>query len=255
MTEEREIKVSLTDPDSGYMYREGKPEGFYYLDHRTVDAKYNVITDVHITPGNVHDSVPYTERLERQMKRFGFQVEAVALDSGYLSMPICHTLEQKGIFAVIGYRRFHPTQGLLPKWKFKFDAKTNSYICPAHHRLTYRTTNREGYREYKSNPETCRSCSLLKQCTRSRSQQKIVVRHVWEDSRERVRENRLTKSGKHLYRKRKETIERSFADAKQLHGYRYARFRGRRKVLEQALMTAACQNMKKIALHLDRQSS
>ena len=189
------------------------------------------------------------------MERFGFQVEAVALDSGYLSMPICHALEQKGIFAVIGYRRFHPTQGLLPKWKFKFDAKTNSYICPANHRLTYRTTNREGYREYKSNPEICRSCSLLKQCTRSRSQQKIVVRHMWEDSRERVRENRLTKSGKHLYRKRKETIERSFADAKQLHGYRYARFRGRRKVLEQALMTAACQNMKKIALHLDRQSS
>ena len=107
VTEEREIKVSLTDPDSGYMYREGKPEGFYYLDHRTVDAKYNVITDVHITPGNVHDSVPYTERLERQMERFGFQVEAVALDSGYLSMPICHALEQKGIFAVIGYRRFH----------------------------------------------------------------------------------------------------------------------------------------------------
>ncbi len=140
MTEEREIKVSLTDPDSGYMYRERKPEGFYYLDNRTVDAKYNVIADVHITLGNVHDSVPYIERLERQMERFGFQVEAVALDSGYLSMPICHVLQQKGIFAVIGYRRFHPTQDLLPKWKFKFDAKTNSYICPANHRQTYRTT-------------------------------------------------------------------------------------------------------------------
>jgi transposase len=70
VTEEREIKVSLTDLDSGYMYREGKPEGFYYLDNRAVDAKYNVITDVHITLGNVHDSVPYIERLERQMERF-----------------------------------------------------------------------------------------------------------------------------------------------------------------------------------------
>lgn len=35
--EEKEIKVSTTDADSGYMYREGKPEGFFYLDHRTTD--------------------------------------------------------------------------------------------------------------------------------------------------------------------------------------------------------------------------
>ncbi|SHK81762.1 transposase, partial [Desulforamulus aeronauticus] len=58
------------------------------------------------------------------------------------------------------------------------------------------------------------------------------------------------KSGKMLYKKRKETIERSFADAKQLHGYRYCRFRGKKHVLEQALMTATCQNIKKIANHL-----
>ncbi|WP_034303804.1 transposase, partial [Bacillus sp. 123MFChir2] len=48
------------------------------------------------------------------------------------------------------------------------------------------------------------------------------------------------------------TIERSFADAKELHGYRYARFRGMKSVQIQAYLTAACQNMKKIALHLTR---
>ena len=96
--EQKEVKVSTTDPDSGYMMREGKPEGFYYLDHRTVDAKYNLITDVYVTPGNVHDSIPYLERLDRQTKRFGFKVEAVALDSGYLTTPICNKLKEKNIF-------------------------------------------------------------------------------------------------------------------------------------------------------------
>ncbi|SHL15077.1 transposase, partial [Alicyclobacillus tolerans] len=152
------------------------------------------------------------------------------------------------------HRRFHPTKGLMPKWKFRYDKKTDSYLCPEKHPLTYRTTTREGYREYKSDPEICKACSILTQCTRSRNKQKVLVRHVWEDSKERVRENRLSKSGKRLYRLRKQTIERSFADAKQLHGYRYARFRGRDKVLEQALMTAACQNMKKIALHLAKRA-
>jgi hypothetical protein len=42
-------------------------------------------------------------------------------------------------------------------------------------------------------------------------------------------------------------VERSFADAKQLHGYRYARFRGKNKVEEQCLMTALVQNIKKLA--------
>jgi hypothetical protein len=30
------------------MVREGKPEGFFYLDHRTVDGKHNLITDVYV---------------------------------------------------------------------------------------------------------------------------------------------------------------------------------------------------------------
>ncbi|MEC0361771.1 transposase, partial [Bacillus subtilis] len=47
--------------------------------------------------------------------------------------------------------------------------------------------------------------------------------------------------------------ERSFADSKQLHGLRYCRLRGKRNVSEQVLLTAACQNMKKIATYLAKQ--
>jgi hypothetical protein len=104
VNETNEIKVSTTDPDSGYMICDGKPEGFFYFDHRTVDLNFNLITNVHVTPGNVHDSVPYLSRLDRQRERFGFQVEAVALDSGHLTMPICRGLQERKIFAVIAHR-------------------------------------------------------------------------------------------------------------------------------------------------------
>ncbi|WP_038013164.1 transposase, partial [Terasakiella pusilla] len=57
---------------------------------------------------------------------------------------------------------------------------------------------------------------------------------------------------KAIYKRRKETVERSFADAKQLHGHRYARLRGLTKVKEQCLMAATAQNIKKIALILAR---
>ncbi len=45
-----------------------------------------------------------------------------------------------------------------------------------------------------------------------------------------------------------ETIERSFADTKQHHGHRYARFRGLLKVQIPCLLAATAKNIKKIAL-------
>ena len=54
--------------------------------------------------------------------------------------------------------------------------------------------------------------------------------------------------GKRIYKRRKEALERSFADAKQLHGHRYARMRGLSKVQQQCLLAATAQNIKKIAL-------
>ena len=56
-----------------------------------------------------------------------------------------------------------------------------------------------------------------------------------------------TDEGKEIYAKRKEKIERSFAESKELHGLRYCRMRGNERVSEQCLLTAAVQNMKRIA--------
>jgi hypothetical protein len=110
--------------------------------------------------------------------------------------------------------------------------------------------SKEEYREYKSDSKKCQNCPLLSQCTRSKNKVKVVTRHVWEEFKEKVRSNRLSKSGKVLYKFRKEKIERSFADSKELHGLRYCRLRGLKNASEQALLTAACQNIKKIATHL-----
>ena len=118
--------------------------------------------------------------------------------------------------------------------------------------LIYRTTNREGYRQYHSDARQCRVCPVRAECTRSRNTTKVITRHVWEASKERIDRHRLEPHGKRIYKRRKETVERSFADAKQLHGHRYARMRGLTNVREQCLLAAACQNIKKIALLLSR---
>lgn len=243
----REIKQSTTDPESGFMVRDQKPKGFFYLDHRTVDAKCNIITDVHVTAGNVHDAVPYLSRLDRQKSTFAFDMQAVGVDAGYFTAAVCKGLEDRGLYGVMGYRRPTHKKGYFYKREFVYDEKQDHYTCPQGQILIYSTTSREGYRHYHSDASICGNCPDLHRCTHNQQHIKTLTRHVWEDSKERVNAHRLTPEGKAVYARRKETVERSFADAKQLHGYRYARFRGREKVQMQCLLAAAAQNMKKIA--------
>jgi len=253
-TNTREIKRSTVDPDAGFMVRDQKPVGFFYLDHRTVDGVHALIVDTHVTPGNVNDATPYLARLDRTRERFDLAVGAVGLDAGYFTPSICKGIIDRGLYGVMGYRRPSHRDGYFHKRQYVYHAQTDSYRCPAGQIIHFRGTNRNGYREYASDPRQCASCPQRPQCTQSKNHQKLITRHVWQDFKEQIDANRLTDLGKRLYAPRKETVERSFADAKELHGHRYARFRGLSKVQAQCLLSAACQNMKKMALVLARKA-
>lgn len=240
-------KQSTTDPESGYMMRDGKPEGFFYLDHRTVDGKYNIITDVYVTPGNVNDVEPYIGRLERQINRFNFNTKYVGVDAGYFTNLICKQVLEHNLKAVMGYRLGPHEKGKYTKNKFQYVKELDIYVCPDMRAMDYKTTTREGYREYVSKAENCSNCPYKDNCLTGKNDMRTIRRHVWENYKEEVASFTKTDKGKYLYKRRKETIERSFADSKELHGLRYCHFRGIGKVSEQCLLTAACQNMKKIA--------
>jgi transposase len=243
-----QTRVSRTDPDSGYMLRDGKPEGFFYLDHRTVDSAHNIITDTHATSSTVADAHVYLDRLDRQTERFGLDVTAVGLDAGYSTPAIAKGLEERRVMGLIGYRTPNPpAPGMMRKSDFVYQPDEDGYRCPHGQLLTYATTDREGLRHYQSSPKLCAACPLLASCTTARDKRRTITRHIWQEARDRIEAFRLTSWGQKIYKRRKETVERSFADAKELHGHRYARFRSLARVQAQCLITATAQNIKKIA--------
>ena len=75
----------------------------------------------------------------------------------------------------------------------------------------------------------------------------MVTRHVWADAWEEVEENRYTYGIREYYKLRKETIERDFALAKELHGFRYTQEYGQARMEWKAALTYACMNLKKLA--------
>ena len=244
--EKSEIKVSKTDKDSGYMVRDGKPKGFFYLEHRTTDVKRNIIVDVALTPGNVHDTTPYLSILDRIHSKFN-NLKYVCMDAGYCNAYLCKEIHERGIVSVIAPNYGPQMKGKYRKTRFSFDNERDEYTCPNSKVLKYKTTTREGYSEYVALKENCKECPLKNKCLSEKSEARSIYRHVWEKYKENNIAFLKTDKGRNIYKKRKENIERSFADAKELHGLRYCRLRGIKGAEEQCLLTAAVQNMKKIA--------
>jgi len=247
----KNIKISITDEESGYYHRSEKEKGFMYLDHRTVDGKANIIIDSHITKGNVHDSTPYIQRLKYIKKKYGWLPKKVGLDSGYDNLEIKQYHEENGIYGVIGQRSYGQGATKIRKWRFKYLESCDAYTCPITGViLDYKNITKYGYKEYY-NSESCSGCPHLNECCKKNKYRKIR-RYIKEEINERARQRRLSIEGKTIARRRRETIERSFADSKCNHGFRYAMFKGVKKNQNYTWLSCAAQNMKNIAIKVDR---
>jgi transposase len=248
----REIQQSLTDPDSGQLHKEGKPDGFHYSEHRTVDSRHNVIVNVRVTPATTHDVDPIPDILRDIQRRLGTLPDYMGLDAGYHCATVAHQLADRGIQAVIGYRRHSGKGERIWKYRFSYDPARNAYICPQKQLLNHRTTNREGRRVYYSDPEMCANCPQRVECLGEGSKRRQVQRHLWQDKLDQIDAFTKSAKGRRLYQLRKETVERSFAEAKENHGLRTARMLGRANMREQSFLTAAVQNMKRILSSFSR---
>lgn len=244
--EEKHIKVSKTDSESGYYHRDNKEKGFMYLEHRTVNGKCNIITDAYVTKGNIHDSVVCVERLTYQKEKLNLNINKVGLDSGYDTIDIKTYFEKENIFGVIQYRSYDQGKTEIRKYEFKYLKEEDSYVCPRTGViLPYKNINKLGYKEYYDK-NACEGCPFAKECCRGKF--RTIRRLINEEVNERARIRRLSLEGKELFKKRKTTVERSFGDSKQNHGYRYTLFKGVEKNQAYTHLICAAQNMKNIAI-------
>jgi len=241
----REIKQSKTDPECGLFHKGEHKKEFAYTAHVACD-KHNFVLGAQISAGNVNDSVMFDGLYKALLERFP-EVEMLGIDSGYKTPWILKQVFDSGRLPSTPYKRPMTKEGFFRKHEYVYDEYYDCYLCPADHVLSYSTTNRDGYREYKSKAYICEKCPLREQCTLSGNFTKVVTRHVWADYLERAEDVRHSPQGKEVYALRKETIERVFGDAKEKHGMRYTQYRGLARLRMQVLLTFSCMNLKKLA--------
>ena len=241
----KNIKKSTTDPECGLFHKGEHKVEFAYTAHTACD-KHNFVLGVDLSAGNVHDSVMFDGLYQNVISKFP-EIEMIAVDRGYKTPWIMKQIFDSGRLPATPYKRPMTKKGFFKKHEYIYDKYYDCVICPENRVLNYTTTNRDGYREFKSKAYQCKNCQSSYKCTESKDFVKVVAIHVWDDYMELAEDVRYSENGREIYALRSQTIERVFADAKEKHFMRYTQLRGKAKLKMQVLLTFACMNLKKLA--------
>ena len=245
-TGEKQITVSTTDPECGLFHKGEHKVEFAYSAHVACDKK-NFILGCEVTSGNVHDSIMFDVVYDKVVQAFP-EVEVVAIDAGYKTPWICKKVIDDERKPATPYKRPMGKKGFFRAYEYVYDEYYNCVICPNNQALSYTTTNKDGYREFKSDPAICKQCPDLLKCTHSKGYQKVVLKHIWENYIEQAEDFRHSPAGQENYSLRNQTIERVFADAKEKYSMRYTLFKGLTRVRNWVRFKFAAMNLKKMAM-------
>lgn len=245
--EEKIINESTTDPESGVFHKGEHKKCLAYAAQTGCD-KHGYIMDVTVNSGNVHDSVAFDGLYDRLIKEHP-EIKEVVADAGYKTPWIAKKIIDDNRIPVFPYKRPMGKEGFYRPYEYVYDEYYDCIVCPENQALRYVTTNRDGYKEFKSNGNICKNCLSLNICTENSKCEKTVTRHVWWQYLDLAEDYRYTPQYKELYEHRKETIERVFADAKEKYAMRYTPYRGLSQVTNWVRLKFAAMNIKKYAIH------
>ena len=222
--EKKTVNESTTDPESGVFHKGEHKKCLAYTSQTGCD-KNGYILDAVVVPGSVHDSVYFDPFYDRLIKQFP-QVKNIVADAAYKTPWISKRIIDDGRIPVFPYKRPMSKKGFFKPYDYVLDKQFDCVICPENQILNYTTTNREGYKEFKSKGYICQNCKSKNICNENSKSEKLVTKHIWWEYLENVEDYRHTYGIRELYDRRKETIERVFAAAKEKHSLRFTYYRG-----------------------------
>lgn len=116
-----EKAVSTTDPECG-VFHKGEHKKVFAYEARTACDKHNFILGVHVTPGNIHDSVAFDSLYDDICQHYP-EHKIVAADSAYKTPWICKRIFESGRVLTSAYIR--------PKTKDGKHLTCYLLFCPA----------------------------------------------------------------------------------------------------------------------------
>ena len=236
-----------TDPEATLVNRPGFGRHLAYKAHVAVAGRRGqVITAAVATTGAAADEHLLPEVLWQHWRSSRLGVPEVVADAKYGTAGNFLYLGQLGIPAIIPTTRFdNMRQDIWGREHFLWLPEEAAYRCPAGQKLrrysNQRTTQRINYQAPKG---SCAVCEFREQCVAS-GRERSVSRSWAQEYVDAAEQRIVSPLGRQRMVERKVRVEGAFALAKELHGLRRTRFRGRLRVQIQLWLTAAAMNIKK----------
>lgn len=245
---------SKTDPDARLGRKSFRATTeLYHAATYVMDNKSRIIVGADVgRPDKRTDCEKALQQIQRIKWTYKIKLESLGADKGYAAGEFIHNLGTEKIqphIPIVDYRR-HNGVGIYTIKEFHHDKQKDIFICPEGKELKYWGIHKHSRQHvYRARKKDCSICLKKAECTRDTS--RSVSYHIYEDSIEKARQLNKTTEYRISQRMRKK-IEELFGEAKEFMGLRQAKFRRRRFVREQVLMTATVQNIKRIVKLLSK---
>lgn len=238
---------SKTDPDASIIRHKNKPLQLAYKQHISVDnGQARIITACATTPAAIADEHKLPHLISKALEKHNILPQDVGADTKYGTADNYRFLIESQIKPSMPHHGGKNTTGLLTKDNFIYDKEKDQYTCPQG-----KVLKNNGFVKnlrhfiYRTNPKNCKSCKLLKECTKSPTGRSIT-RHINEPFLEQAKEHLKTLPAEITLAQRGEYVENAFACEKKDLGLNKAKFRGLISVHIQSLFTATAYNLKKL---------
>jgi transposase len=239
-----EDQISLTDPDSRAMAAHTHVAVGYNA-QVAVDTKHKLIVEQQVT-NQVVDMGQLTQTAEPAKEILGVERIAAVADKGYFKIEDIEACEKAGIVPYVPRPQRGPSvrAGLFRKDEFRYDAASDSYVCPAGQRLhPYTSSLLRGLKKVNYvNKLACDDCKIRSLCTGGH------FRAVSRLENEAVLDRMAVRLARHpgVLDRRRETVEHPFGTIKQWMNQGAFLMRGLEKVRAEFSLTALAYNLRRV---------
>ena len=251
-------RVSTSDPEARVMKQADGGTAPSYNVQIATDAAHGLIVDVAVTQAgsDYHQLTPAMERIAQQCGR---SPDQVVVDGGYISSANIVAMSTGGIdlvgpeprtaAATANRRNSYGHRGVHPDYeasRFRFDAATDTYVCPREQRLHYDAREeRDGTvsARYKAAAAVCGSCPVKQFCCPRTRGGRSIERREARPELAAFRAKMATPEARAIYRTRAQIAEFPNLWLKAKLGLRQFRLRGLVKVGLESLWAALTYNI------------
>jgi transposase len=226
-----------------------------YLFDMAEDADSELITSMDVLPPSGDEAANATALIQQEEQAHGNDIEALSIDGiGFRGDLIEQWTDPNGLnLEVIVPPTEQCPSGGFPPEEFRLDAATGEVTCPAGQTTRSRARNAKdtGWK-YRFSASQCGGCPLRQKCLANpeTTAARTVIKNDHEATYRAAREKAKTPRYQEV-RAQHPKVERKLAELVRWHGLRHARYRGRVKVLIQALLTGLVVNIKRMSKLLE----